>query len=226
MCNVTRMTAHDWHAWHETYENPQSPLVRRLGMIQGQIRAMLDEAPPGPLRAISLCAGQGRDLIGVLASHPRGTDVTARLVELDPRNTESARRLAADAGLEDVEVITGDAALTSHYVPLVPAHLVVACGLFGNMTDADVKRTIGFCPQLCAVGGTVVWTRGRWAPDLLPQVCEWFEDLGFERIWVSPPDFRPGCGAHRFAGTPVRLEEGTSMFTFRGHHPVTGPPRA
>jgi hypothetical protein len=219
------MTAHDWHAWHEAYENPHSPLVRRLGMIQAQIRAMLDQAPTGPLRAISLCAGQGRDLIGVLASHPRGADVTARLVELEPRNAEFARRLAADAGLEGVEVITGDAALTSHYAPLVPAHLVVACGLFGNMTDADVKRTIGFCPQLCAAGGTVVWTRGRWAPDLLPRVCDWFEDLGFERIWVSPSDFPPGCGAHRFTGAPVRLQEGASMFTFRGHHPATGPPR-
>jgi hypothetical protein len=200
--------------------------VRRLGLIQAQIRAMLDEAPSGPLRAVSLCAGQGRDLIGVLASHPRGADVTARLVELDPRNAEFARRLAADAGLEGVEVITGDAALTNHYAPLIPAHLVVACGLFGNLTDADVKRVISFCPQLCAADGTVVWTRGRWAPDLLPRVCEWFEELGFRRIWVSPADFPAGCGAHRFAGTPVRLEERASMFTFRGHHPVTGPPRA
>jgi hypothetical protein len=220
------MTAHDWHAWHDTYDNPHSPLARRLGMVRGQIRAALDGAPPGPLRAVSLCAGQGRDLIGVLAGHPRGADVRARLVELDRRNADSARRLAAAAGLGSVEVIVGDAALTSHYAPLVPAHLVVACGLFGNMTDADVKRTIGFCPQLCAAGGTVVWTRGRWAPDLLPRVCDWFEDLGFERMWVSPAGFAAGCGAHRFAGEPVRLEEGASMFTFRGHHPVTGPPRA
>jgi hypothetical protein len=74
--------------------------------------------------------------------------------------------------------------------------------------------------------GTVVWTRGRWAPDLLPRVCEWIEELGFERIRLSPPGFPAGCGAHRFAGTPVRLEEGAGMFTFRGHHPVTGPPRS
>jgi hypothetical protein len=32
---------------------------------------------------ISLCAGQGRDLLGVLADHPRREDVRARLVELD-----------------------------------------------------------------------------------------------------------------------------------------------
>jgi hypothetical protein len=220
------MTTRDWHAWHEAYEDPRSPLVRRLGMVQGQIRAALDAAPPGPLAAVSLCAGQGRDLIGVLASHPRGTDVTARLVELDPRNADFARRLAAGAGLEGVRVITGDAALTSHYAPLAPAYLVVACGLFGNLTDADVRRVIGFCPQLCAAGGTVVWTRGRWAPDLLPRVCEWFEELGFERAWVSPDGFPAGCGAHRFAGTPARLEEGARMFTFRGHDLASGPPRA
>ena len=63
------------HALHDLMETRllmgRSPLVRRLGMIQAQIHAMLDEAPPGPLRAVSLCAGQGRDLIGVLASHPR-----------------------------------------------------------------------------------------------------------------------------------------------------------
>ncbi|GHD35622.1 hypothetical protein GCM10010335_31060 [Streptomyces galbus] len=35
-----------------------------------------------------MCAGQGRDLIGVLAGHPRRDDVRARLVELDEKAEE------------------------------------------------------------------------------------------------------------------------------------------
>jgi hypothetical protein len=84
------MAQRDWHEWHAAYDNPESGLARRLSWVQDQIRAVLDAAPAGPLRAISLCAGQGRDLIGVLADHPRANDVSARLVELDPRNTEVA----------------------------------------------------------------------------------------------------------------------------------------
>ena len=74
----------DWHAWHDAYDDPGSSLAQRLRVVQARIAATLDAAPPGPLRALSMCAGQGRDLIPVLASHPRGRDVTARLVELDP----------------------------------------------------------------------------------------------------------------------------------------------
>ena len=132
------MAQRDWYDWHAFYDDPGSGLSRRLSWVQDQIRAALDAAPPGPIRAISLCAGQGRDLIGVLADHPRRADVTARLVELDPRNTEVAARLAAEAGLAQVEIVTGDASLTSQYADLGPADLVLACGLFGNMTDADV----------------------------------------------------------------------------------------
>jgi Putative methyltransferase len=220
----------DWYAWHEQYDKPGTwpGLAWRLGVVRERIRAALDEAPGGQLRAISLCAGQGLDLIGALAGHPRRHDVTARLVELDPRNTGAARRLAAEAGLRRVQVVTGDASLTSQYADMVPACLVLACGLFGNLTDADIEATIGYCTQLCATGGTVIWTRARWDPDLSPRVCEWFEERGFERVWLSDAS-APGhqrVGAHRFTGTPAPLEENAVMFTFIGHEIGKGPPRA
>ncbi len=94
-----------------------------------------------------------------------------------------------------------------------------------TMTDDDVRRTIGYCTQLCAPGGTVVWTRGRWEPDLVPQICDWFADRGFELLWVSDPAQGWGAGAHRFTATPVPLERAARMFTFTGHHPRTGPDR-
>jgi len=222
---MSSVTERDWYMWHRYYDQPDTALARRLAAVQEQIRRALDAAPPGPLHAVSLCAGQGRDLIGALDRHPRRGDVAARLVELDPRNAAAARRAAEAAGLPRVEVVTGDAALTDRYAGMVPAYLVLVCGMFGNMTDDDVRRTIGYCTQLCAHGGTVVWTRGRGEPDLVPRICDWFADRGFEPRWVSDPAESWGAGAHRFTATPVPLERGARMFTFTGLHRSTGPDR-
>src|SRR4051812_36013936 len=207
----------DWQAWHDDYDRPGSRLAERLRVVQDQIRRALDGRPPGPVTAISLCAGQGRDLLGVLAGHPRRDDVRARLVELDVRNAAEARAAAEAAGLDRVEVVTGDAALTDHYRDLAPADLVLVCGLFGNISDDDVERTVGHCAALCATGGTVVWTRHRDPPDLVPAICGWFAEHGFERRWLSDPDAGFGVGVHRYRGEPQPLPPGTRMFTFVGH---------
>jgi hypothetical protein len=206
----------DWRAWHGAYDDPGSSLARRLAVVQARIAAVLDAAPPGPLRAISMCAGQGRDLIPVLASHPRGRDVTARLVELDPELAATAGRAAAAAGLAGVEVVTGDASLTGAYAGLVPADLVLVCGVFGNISDSDIERTVGCCGQLCAAAGTVVWTRARTPPDLVPQICGWFGDGGFELSWLSDPGAGFGVGVHRFTAQPRPLAAGLRMFSFAG----------
>ena len=57
--------------------------------------------------------GQGRDLLGVLADHPRRDDVRARLVELDVRNTALAEERSRAARLTHVDVVTADASLTA-----------------------------------------------------------------------------------------------------------------
>lgn len=204
----------DWHKWHDDYLRPDSALSQRLQVVQEQIRSVLDSSPEGPLRVVSLCAGQGHDLLEVLAEHPRRDDVRARLVELDRRNTAIAEARAK--GLPEVEVVTGDASVTDQYEGMVPAELVLLCGVFGNITDADIERTIGFCPQLCATGGAVIWTRHRRPPDRVPAICEWFEERGFERAWLSEPDAPFGVGVHRFTGRPEPLTLGARMFTFTG----------
>jgi hypothetical protein len=218
----------DWKSWHENYNDPNRALARRLATVQDRIRAALDVAAPGPLRAISLCAGQGRDLIPVLAEHPRGRDVRARLVELDPQLAEDARRAAAAAGLDGVQVVTGDAALTDHYLAddaprgghlaLIPADLVLVCGLYGNITPADIERTVAACAALCATGGTVVWTRGR-NPDqtVVPQICAWYEQHGFEQLWLEDPEVMLCVGAHRYTGVPRPLPAGERLFEFIGY---------
>lgn len=62
--------------------------------------------------------------------------------------------------------MVGDAALTRHYTGMVPADIVLARGVFGNITAADIERTVAHCTQLCAAGGSLVWTRHRTPPDL------------------------------------------------------------
>jgi precorrin-6B methylase 2 len=206
----------DWREWHDDYDRPGSRLARRLRVVQEQIRAVLDDSPPGQLRVISVCAGQGRDLIEVLADHPRRDDVLVRLVELDERNTRTAGEAAESAGLRGVEVMTGDASLTDSYLGMVPADLVLVCGVFGNIPDEDIEKIIDTCCQLCATGGAVIWTRHRRDPDRVPSICGWFEERGFERQWVSERSARFGVGVHRFRGQPQPLVTGRSMFTFVG----------
>jgi hypothetical protein len=208
----------DWYEWHLQYEDPDSHLAQRLATVQSRIRAALDEAPPGPLRAISVVAGQGRDLIPVLATHRRGADVTARLVELDPRNTAVARELAnGPSSVDLVDIVTGDASLVEAYAGLIPADLVLLCGLFGNITDDDIRATISAARGLTRTGGTVIWTRGRGEPDRVDWVASVFEENDFERVFVSAPGPRYGVGQHRHTGPVLPLPPG-SMFTFVGRH--------
>ena len=203
----------DWVDWHTDYDDAGSALSRRLTEVQAWIRAVLDRAAPGPVRVVSLCAGQGHDILGVLRDHPRRADVTGRLVELDPRNAEAARR-TAPAG---VEVVTGDAAMTGAYAGAVPADLVLACGIFGNISDADIVRTIGCLPQLCAPGATVIWTRHTEEPDLTPSVRRWFAERGFEEVsFTAPAGTSVSVGAHRLVRAPEPLRPGVRMFTFAG----------
>lgn len=204
----------DWHSWHDDYDVPNSPLARRLQVVQERIEAALDTSPSGPIRIVSVCAGQGRDVLGVLARHPRGKDAAVRLVELDPQNADSARRLAETTGLNQVEVVVGDAALTNHYDGMVPADVVLICGVFGNISDEDIHRTVEFSAQLCRRGATLVWTRHRRSPDLVPTICQWFEGHSFEKIWLSDSEAGFGVGAHRFVGEPQPLALGGTMFTF------------
>lgn len=205
----------DWVDWHAGYDEPGSKLARRLAVVQEQVRAVLDRLPDGPRTMISLCAGQGRDVIGVLAGHPRRGDVRARLVELDPRNVRAARAAADAAGLGLVEVVEGDAGLLDHYLPLLPADVVVACGVFGNLTGADVARTVEACRSLTARDGTVIWTQHRGEPDRVPDICDRFERGGFNREFLTPAGYGFGVGVHRHHADPEPLP-GRRLFTFVG----------
>ena len=209
------MAQRDWAEWHRDYDDPGSLLSRRLELVQGHLRAELDHAPAADIRLISLCAGQGRDVIGVLAGHPRRDEVRARLVELDERNVAVARQAAREAGLTGVEVLRADAGITDVCAGAVPAQIVVVCGIFGNITSGDIQATVAALPSLCARSALVLWTRHRGPPDLTPAIRSWFSEAGFreEAFDVSHDGFM-SVGAHRLTGEPATLMPGQRLFTF------------
>jgi hypothetical protein len=163
-----------------------------------------------------VCAGQAHDLIGALTEHPRRADVTARLVELDEHNVRLARCAAHAAELDSVEVIAGDASITDSYAGAVPAELILFCGVFGNISTADIANTISYLPQLCAPKATVIWTRHRHPPDLTPFIRETFERGGFaELAFEDSPPF--GIGVNRLLASPQPFQGGIRLFEFVGY---------
>ena len=205
----------DWQDWHAAYDRPASPLARRLALVQRHIDAALRDAPAGPLRAISVCAGQGHDIIGVLERHPRRGDVSARLVELDEDNVREARHAARQAGLDRIDVLAGDASLLDSYAGAVPADLLLVCGVLGNISVSDVQRTVAMLPQLCAPAARLIWTRHRNPPDLLPQLLRMLADAGFEQVSLdTEPTIAVGSAILRVEPPPV--QPGERMFHFLG----------
>ena len=217
---MTRPDAHvpagaeslDWRAWHTDYDS-DTPLRRRLEIVQRQICTFLDEFDGSPLRVISMCAGEARDLLGAVASVDR-RDLTGRLVELDPDLAAIARRGCEALGLDGIEVVVGDAGDASSYAGAVPADLVLACGVFGNIEDGDVERTVRALPSMCAAGGTAIWTRHRSEPDLTPAIRRWFTESEFTEVAFDPVPDGPGTvGVARYTGATQPLLD-QELFTF------------
>jgi hypothetical protein len=213
-----KATPRDWSAWHELYDDPQSSLSQRLALVRSHLSAALNAVPAGPIRLLSLCAGEGRDVLGVLPGHARRADVTAVLVEADPRIAATARDQAAAAGLSGaVDVRDADAAAPAVYADALPADVLLLCGIFGNVADGDIRRTALAAAAMGRAGSTVIWTRHRRPPDLTPQIRSWFAEAGFDEVAFESPDTatQTGVGVVRLRvprGGP--LPEGP-LFAFR-----------
>lgn len=204
----------EWLEWHKRYDQ-DAHQAQRLALVQDRLRDALDHALPGTVRLISLCAGDGRDVLGVLPTHRRGPDVRARLIDLEPTLVEEGRREIARLKLGHVEFVLGDASTTTACEGLVPADIILACGIFGNISDSDVRHTVESFPALCANGATVIWTRGRFEPDLTPTIREWFRGSGFQEVaFVTVPGSTASVDEHRLVGPPQPFRRGVRLFTF------------
>lgn len=209
------MALRDYEAWLNRYEDPSSPLSWRLALIQGWLRSELDERA-GNVSVVSACAGDGRDIIDVLAARDDADRVSAVLLESHPGVADRAQARAARSHLNGVTVRTCDAADTTNYVDAVPADVVLMVGMFGNMSHEDVFTTIAATPQFCASGAALIWSRGRDRDDINSDVRSAFAEAGFTELDYQGSDQRtlPAAGIVRYEGPAASLVEGRRLFTF------------
>ncbi|HVD54452.1 MAG TPA: class I SAM-dependent methyltransferase [Propionibacteriaceae bacterium] len=207
----------DYLKWHDAYDDPSSDFSWRLRQVQAYIRQALDHLE-GPVTVISLCAGDGRDVLQVLADRNDSARVHTTLIELHPVLAQRARTSAADAGLTGVTVRSQDAGNTTAYAGSVPADLVIMMGIFGNISDDDVRRTIQTAPQLCRPGATLLWSRSTNGTDQNAPVRAWLADAGFTELDYREFDQdqaeRAALGSARYDGPLQLLVPGRQLFTF------------
>ncbi len=199
----------DWVQWHENYTDLSSSQSQRLAVVRTRIAEALDRCPAGAIRVASICAGDGRDLLGMLQTHPRARVVSGRLVELDPRLVERARTLAPST----IEVVCGDAGNGDAYEGATPVNLLLSCGVFGNITEADIQNTIDAWSMLCAPEATVIWTRGAFEPDLRNQIREWIKLAGFEELSFDT-NGKYGVGVAKMIRESKPYQRGMHFFSF------------
>jgi hypothetical protein len=202
----------DWVVWHDGYDDPASAISLRLAEVQEQVTAFLDSAPPGPVRVVSLCSGLGLDLAVPVRDHARRADVTGVLVELEPSLVARSRELLAD--LPGLQVVEADAGTTGSASSGAPADLLLLCGIFGNVSEADIRRTAENASRLCAPGATAVWTRHRRAPDHTPTIRQWWTDAGWRELaFHSPGPETASVAVFRLEVAPLPFRD-VRLFTF------------
>jgi hypothetical protein len=171
---------------------------------------------------LSICAGDSRDLIGLLATHPRKLDVRAYLVENNAELVAQGRKTIEEAGFEEqLRYIIGDATISATYLGLVPVDVVLIAGVFGNLRSEEVVRLIQNLGLLCTRGGTVIWTRHRRLHDGLNQIKliqQCFDESNFVEVLIENTlDDAFTIGSHRYNGTGHVLHDGIKLFEFTGY---------
>jgi hypothetical protein len=91
-------------------------------------------------------------------------------------------------------------------------------GIFGNISDDDVRRTIMTAPQLCRQGTMLLWSRATSPDDANSLVRGGLPAAGFVELDYREFDQgeseRAALGAARYDGPPQPLITGQQLFTF------------
>jgi hypothetical protein len=205
-----------WTGWpDEAYAQNRYQL--RLESVQQHLIVCLDEAPRGPIRLISICSGDGRDVIGVLKTHQRRKDMSARLIELDRQSVVAGMREASLVGLQDtVRFFNRDATDYATYQGMAPADIVLACGVWGHVPTRERVGLTSALAGLCSPRGTVTWTRGiSNGTARLREIESLFASSTWERVRITiTPDNKWAVATYRRDGQSTVLPRTGRIFNF------------
>lgn len=205
-----------WRGWPErAYQGGR--YQPRLLAVQSHLADCLDRAPRGPVRIISMCAGDGRDVIGVLASHPRRHDAAAWLVELSHRSVAAGNRHKTTVGLDDtVALLHADATAYATYRDIAPADVVLVCGVWGHVPAPERTRLVFGLAALCRPGAAVIWTRGVGRGiNRYHEIALHFAPASWQSVRVSSTaDGRWAVATNRYCGPPRPLPGAGHLFHF------------
>jgi hypothetical protein len=172
---------------------------------------------PGPVRIISICAGDGRNVLETLRTHARRGDVSAWLVELDINSVAAGQRQAAALGLSrQVNCVHADATDFATYQMIAPADIVLLSGVWGHVSLDTRQTLVDSLVTLCRPGGTVIWTRGAAkGPERVHQIRSLFSP----RIWSElkfedTPDKNWVVATYRNVGPARELPARGKVFHF------------
>ncbi len=206
-----------WNLWPDSAYKKQ-PYQHRLSTVQEHLAKCLDAAPVGSLRIISICAGDGRDVIGVLESHRRRSDVSACLLEQNPQSVAAGVCRSTTAGLENtVAFLNVDATAYATYKNLAPADIVLLCGVWGHVPADERGQLVQAVASLCNPGGTVIWTRGVAKGMIrLRQIQIHFAAPAWDQVRLSlTRDNNWAVVTHRYCGPTGKLPASGRIFNFR-----------
>lgn len=205
-----------WASWPDrAYQN--QGYRQRLSTVQSHLAESLHGAPTGRVRILSICAGDGRDVIGVLPSHPRRADVSAALVEQSERSIKHGQADANAAGISGVvSFLHGDATLFETYRGIAPAEIVLFCGVWGHVPARERQNVVQGLSCLCRPGGVVIWTRGiAKGMDRLQQIEAAFEGRSWQKSRLSfTADQNWAVVTQRYCGPALEVPADGRFFSF------------
>jgi hypothetical protein len=208
-----------WDDWSEhAYRSRTYSL--RLAEVQGHLGECFAAYSTRPIRLLSVCAGDGRDVMGAMISHNVQGQVVAWLVEQNLRSVNRGTTQSRRLGLQDtVKFLHADATLYDTYRNIAPSDIVLLSGVWGHVPASDRPRLVQALASFCKPGGMVIWTRAlangvsrmdeiqiEFASPLWELVCA---SITSDKCW--------GVVSQRYCGPQIRPASGGRIFQFAPH---------
>jgi Putative methyltransferase len=213
---LRRLRSREWSGWpEEAYQRER--YQQRLSAVHEHLTECLNLAPQGGVRSISVCSGDGRDVLGVLEFHRRAADVAAFLVELDSHSVAAGESRVKRAGLESiVSFLNTDATIYDTYQGIAPADIILVCGVWGHVPPEERAELVTALECFCKPGGRVIWTRGvSKGTHRLEAIEAHFSGANWRKTRVSiTPNEEWGVVTHQYCGLPKEIPATGRIFHF------------